>query len=95
MISLVALAWIVILTVSLVELANYLLRKKRRSARAAAAITDCSVIPSDGGRNADDTLDVPVRVVVGPRASEKYGIIASEPDSDSMSEGDMEEYRIL
>jgi hypothetical protein len=99
-IILVAMLWIVILTVSLVELANYLWRKRwgARAAVASAAaapITDCSVIPSGGGRNADDTLGVPVRIVVVPRASEKYGILASESDSDSMSEGDMEEYRIL
>jgi len=99
-IILMAMVWIVILTVSLVELANYLWRKWRGaraavSAAAAAAVTDCSVIPSGGGTNAYDTLDVPVRIVVVPRDLEKYGIIASELDSDSRSEGDMDEYRIL
>lgn len=100
MIILVAMVWIVILTVSLAELANYLWQK-RRGARAAvasaaaAAIMDCSVIQSDGGRTADDTLDVPVQIVVVPRASEKYGILASESDSDSVSDGDMKEYHIL
>ncbi|KAJ5833868.1 hypothetical protein N7474_002179 [Penicillium riverlandense] len=90
---LVAMVWIAILTISLVELANYIWRK-RPGAGAAVAITDCSAIPSGGGRNAYDALDVPVQIVVASRASEKYGILASESDSDSGSENDME-YRIL
>ncbi|KAJ5618879.1 hypothetical protein N7510_002863 [Penicillium lagena] len=94
-ITLVAMIWIVILTVSLVELVDYLWRKLRgtRAAVASAAITDCSVVPSGGGKNAYDTLGNPGRIEVVPVAS-KYEILASESDSDSGSESDMEKYRI-
>jgi hypothetical protein len=93
---LLALVWIAILTIALVELGNYLW-KKRRDTRLA---TESDNIVCDSVLSGCEDEKVPLRVMAVPGREGMEGCAASlmndyNSDSGSDSEPDAEDYRIF
>ncbi|KGO46707.1 hypothetical protein PEX1_082460 [Penicillium expansum] len=97
-IILLMVVWIAILTIGLLELGNYLWRRREGALAREGA--------QDGDVGLDETLKVPLRIVIAPlestqpRAVGEHGYeflesVSSDFESDSGSESDEDDYRIF
>ncbi|CAI7631703.1 unnamed protein product [Penicillium viridicatum] len=102
-IILLVMVWIAMFTIGLLELGNYLWRR-RREALAREGVQRLHSQDPDVGL--DETMKVPLRVVIAPSENTRprsvggHGYeflesIASDYDSDSGSESDEDDYRIF
>jgi hypothetical protein len=93
---LLALVWVAILTIALVEMGNYMW-KKRRDARLAL---ESDNIASDSVLGGYEDEKIPLRVMTVPGPEGMEGCAASlmndyNSESGSDSEPDVEDYRIF
>lgn len=93
---LLAMVWIAILMIGLVEFGNYLW--KRRGAASLAAECD-EEVNEDSAAGSEELLKAPLRVVVVPGVSEgvyqdEDGALLSSPsESEDESEAERDDYR--
>ncbi|KAJ5181752.1 hypothetical protein N7449_011899 [Penicillium cf. viridicatum] len=102
-IILLVMVWVAIFTIGLLELGNYLWRRRRD---ALAREGDQPLHSQDLDVGLDETMKVPLRIVIAPSESTRprsmgghgYEFLESVPsdsDSDSGSESDEDDYRIF
>ncbi|KAJ5516468.1 hypothetical protein N7527_008028 [Penicillium freii] len=103
MIILLVMVWIAMFTIGLLELGNYLWRRRREALAREGAQRLHSQDPDVG---LDERMKVPLRIVIAPsennppRSVGGHGYeflesVASDYDSDSGSESDEDDYRIF